>query len=307
MSFKRPVFVSIETSAYSGATLLAFLLGTHPRIATVGEMDGLIAREDPDKYLCSCGWRIRECKFWNSVKVAMGKKGFEFDVAHFDTKFRLNGSPIVQYLRMGSSRNRTLDSIRDLVFHAWPSEIRHLKALVARNTAFIEAVLEVTGKDVFVDTSKDRLRMKSLHRFSDFDVRAIHLVRDVRGVVASRLRRGEVTDAGDAARQWVKLNRKLEVSLQLLPETKRMLLRHEDLCGNVRGTLKQLYNFCEVEPEVRIADFRAVPHHIVGNAMRLGSVSEISLDERWRSLLTEDQQREVTRVAGGLGSQYGYW
>ena len=56
-----PVFVSIETSSYSGATLLAFLLGAHPQIATIGEMDGLIPRENPDEYFCSCGQLIKRC------------------------------------------------------------------------------------------------------------------------------------------------------------------------------------------------------------------------------------------------------
>ena len=307
MSTNSPVFVSVETSAFSGATLLASLLGAHPQIATVGEMNGLIPREDPDEYLCSCGQKIKTCKFWQSVKTAMHNRGFEFDVAHFDTKFVLGGPLFIQYLRMGSFRNRTLDSIRDAVFYAWPGEVRQLKALVARNTAFIEAVLEVTGKKVFVDTSKAPLRLKSLQKFSAFDVRAIHLVRDVRGVVASHLRRDADLNAHKAARQWVRLNQKLKVTLQSLPKEKHMLLRYEDLCQHVQSILEQLYHFCGVVPGVRVADLRAVPHHIVGNAMRLRTLSEIRLDERWKNQLMEEQLREVERVATPLARQYGYW
>jgi hypothetical protein len=305
MSTNRPVFVSVETLAYSGATLLAFLLGAHPQIATVGEMDGLIPREVPDEYLCSCGQRIKVCEFWQSVKIAMQTKGFEFDVAHFDTKFILGGPRLIQYLRMGSSRNHILDSIRDAIFHAWPGETRRLKALVARNVAFIEAVLEVTGKGVFVDTSKDRLRLQSLRKFSTLDVRAIHLVRDVRGVVASRLQREEI-DAREAARQWVKSNQKLRTNLRSLPEEARVLLRYEDLCQDVQGALERLCHFCGVDPGIKVADFRAVPHHIVGNPMRLRAASEIRLDERWKSLLTEDQLKEINQAAGTLSRRYGY-
>jgi hypothetical protein len=306
MSTNCPIFVSVETPAYSGATLLAFLLGTHPRIATVGEMDGLIPREDPDEYLCSCGQRIKVCQFWQSVKIAMHTKGFEFDVAHFDTKFIVGGRRLILYLRTGSSRNHVLDSIRDAIFHAWPGEIRHLKALVARNVAFVEAVLEVTGKDVFVDTSKNRLRLQSLRKFSPLDVRAIHLVRDVRGVVASRLQRGEDIGAREAARQWVKSNQKLQTNLRSLPEEARVLLRYEDLCQDVPGTLERLFHFCGVDPGVKVTDFRAVPHHIVGNPMRLRAVSGIRLDERWKSLLTEDQLKEIEQAAGTLSRRYGY-
>lgn len=306
MSTNHPVFVSIETSAYSGATLLAFLLGTHPQIATVGEMNGLIPHEDPDEYLCSCGQKIKACEFWQSVKSAMGDKGFEFDVAHFNTSFILGGPGLIQYLRYGSFRNRTLDSVRDMLFYAWPGERRQLKALIARNEAFIGAVLEVTGKAVFIDSSKDSLRLKSLRKFSTFDVRAIHLVRDVRGVVASRLRRGEGIDAREAARQWVRLNQKIQTNLQSLPTEAHVLLRYEDLCQDVQGTLERLSYHCGVDLGVKVTDFRAAPHHIIGNKMRLGSVSEVKLDERWKSMLTEDQLKEINQVAGALSRQYGY-
>jgi hypothetical protein len=301
-----PIFVSIEASSYSGATLLAFLLGSHPQIATVGEMNGLISSEDPDAYLCSCGERIKACQFWHAVAGAMRRRGFEFDVAHFGTGFSLGGPRAIHYLRMGSSRNRILDSIRDIIFQSWPQERRQLKALVSRNVALIESVLEVSGKRVFVDTSKDRMRLNALRRFSALDIRAIHLVRDARGVVASRLRRGVGIDAREAARQWVRLHRRLEVTLSALPVERRMLVRYEDVCQDVPGMLRKLYHFCGVDPDVDIANFRAMSHHIVGNPMRLKQLSEIRLDERWRSLLTGEQIDQISQVAAQFLRHYGY-
>lgn len=306
MSTKIPVFVSVATSAYSGATLLAFLLGAHPQVATIGEMDGLIPSEDPDEYQCSCGKRIKACEFWHMVSRAMHERGFEFDIAHFDTKFALNGPRLIRRLRMGSSGIRALDSIRDAMFHAWPAEVRQRKAWVARNVAFVEAVLEVMDKEVFVDTSKGRWRLRSLYEYSTLDVRAIHLVRDVRGVVNSRLRRKTDLDAREAARQWVKLNQKLEMTLESLPEEKRILLRYEDLCQDVQGTLEWLFDFCGVDSSVKVTDLGAVPHHIVGNPMRLSSVSRIELDERWKSQLTEGQLKDIDRTAVTLQGRYGY-
>jgi hypothetical protein len=306
MSADRPVFVSVATSAYSGATLLAFLLGAHPQIGTIGEMNGLIASEDPDKYLCSCGNRIKACGFWQSVKAAMRERGFEFDVAHFDTRFIPSGPPLIQRLRMGSFRSSTLDSIRDRIFQISPGEARRLETWVARNVAFVEAVLEVMEKEVFVDTSKDRWRLKSLQEFSSLDVRAIHLVRDVRGVACSQLRRKASLDAREAARRWAKLNQKLEITLQSLPKERQFLLRYEDLCQDAHGTLEHLFRFCGVDSGVRVTDFREAAHHIVGNVMRLENPSEVRLDQRWKSYLTERQLEEIDRVAGTLRHRYGY-
>lgn len=300
-----PIFVSIQTSAFSGATLLARLLGAHPQIATVGEMDGLIAREDPQTYLCSCGEKIRECSFWRAVQREMEARGHTFDIAHFDTTFAVGGPRLLQRLRSRSLGHRRLDAIRDTLLGEWPSEQGRIRALVDRNEAFIAAVLAVTGKQVFVDTSKDRLRLRMLRRYGRYDVRAIHLVRDVRGVVASRLRRGAPIDAQEAARQWYKLHQKLQRSIELLPPDKRMRVRYEDLCRDMPGTLSMLSRFCGVDPSVATPDLQA-PQHIVGNAMRLRQLGAINCDERWRSILTSDQLRTIDRTAGRLSLRYGY-
>lgn len=58
MSTNHPLFVSAETSAYSSTKLPAFLLGANLGIATVGQVDGLVPREDPDKFSWSYGQRI---------------------------------------------------------------------------------------------------------------------------------------------------------------------------------------------------------------------------------------------------------
>src|SRR5438094_9155726 len=114
-----------------------------------------------------------------------------------------------------------MDSMRDTLFQAWPAERRRLKALIARNEAFIESVLTVTGKRVFVDTSKDNLRLNALHRYSSCDIRAIHLMRDARGVVASRLQRRRGVDTHEAARQWAKIHQRVESTVSTWPEAKR--------------------------------------------------------------------------------------
>lgn len=306
MNTNSPLFVSLETSAFSGATLLSFLLGTHPGIATVGEMSGLITNANPDEYLCSCGKKIKCCEFWDSVKAAMAKRGFEFDVARFDTQFN-HGPRFIRRLRESFLANSTLDAFRTAALFALPGEGRQNKTLVARNIAFIESVLEVTGKDVFVDSSKGSFRIKALRRFSSFDMRAIHLVRDVRGFVASTLRRGLSRDAATAAQDWVKTHRRAEITLKSWPEEKHIRIRYEDLCQNPKSTLENLYDFCEVAPHARMQDFREISQHIIGNEMRLRSESEITLDERWKTQLTAEQLIEIERIAGAFARRYGYY
>lgn len=296
------MFVGIETSSYSGATLLAFLLNAHPQIASIGEMNGLIPSEDPETYLCSCGKPIKACEFWQSIVREMARRGFDFDVANFQMVFQFPGSRWRQSLRAGAFPIAALNRLRDALLQFLPSERRQFQALVARNLAFIEAVLAETGKCVFVDTSKDHLRARALKMFAAYPVRVVHLVRDPRGVTASRLRRGVPIDAREAARQWVRLHSRL----QRLADDHYLRVRYEDLCRHPREVLQQVYAFCGVDPHFEIVNLAATQHHIVGNAMRLENLSAIQLDERWRDRLTAVQQNEIWQIAGKLGAQYGY-
>jgi hypothetical protein len=109
-----------------------------------------------------------------------------------------------------------------------------------------------------------------------------------------------------AARLWVNGNHNIERQLRVLPEDKYLRVRYEDMCRDLPQTLERLHFFCGVEPEPIIDDFRSVPQHIVGNKMRLRSSSEIKLDERWRTELTEGKLREVDQVVRPMQHVYGY-
>ncbi len=299
----RVPLVFIAAQSHSGSTLLAFLLGTHPEIATIGEMTGLIPTVDPNEYLCSCGQKIKECEFWRAIASVMQTKGFQFEVANFDTSFELGNHRVIRRLRSGSLRSNTLEAIRDTIFRAWPGQTYQLRELAARNKALAEAVLEVTGERVLVDSSKEHMRIKYLLRYSDLDIFVIHLVRDVRGVATDHLYH---MSARRTARSWVNRNKNIPRQLAALPDNRHIRIRYEDLCQDTQGTLERLHRFCGVEPGVVVTDFRSVPHHIVGNKMRLCSSSEIKLDERWKRELTKDQLKEIDRVAGAMNRQYGY-
>src|SRR5688572_27934431 len=90
---RRLSFVYLTSSPFSGSTLFSFLVNSHPQIATVGEMTGPIASQDPDKYRCSCGEKIRECTFWLQITAKMVSRGFVFDPGRFDTRMRLGSGP----------------------------------------------------------------------------------------------------------------------------------------------------------------------------------------------------------------------
>jgi len=188
-----------------------------------------------------------------------------------------------------------------------PGQASRIKTMAARNVAFVETVLELTGSRVFVDSSKDRMRPKALRRFSAFDVRMIQLVRDPRGVVASNLRRDEQLEAGQVARSWSRRHHRVAVTLESWPRDSYILVRYEDLCSDPGGALDRIFRFCRVDPTSGVDGAKNVSHHLVGNPMRLTRISDIRPDERWRDQLSIGQLEAIEREAGEMGKKYGYY
>jgi hypothetical protein len=179
--------------------------------------------------------------------------------------------------------------------------------LIARNEAFVHSVLEITGKQVFVDTTKRVRRFKYLSKYSNLDVRVVFLIRDARGSVASQMRHFEGMSASEAARAWAKGLSGIERIWKQIPAQKRTILRYEDLCRDPQATLQGLYRFFDVDPGYVIDDLGSLPpHHIVGNAARMRSISNIRLDERWKRVLSSDQLDVIQQIAGSLNQSFGY-
>ncbi len=65
-----------------------------------------------------------------------------------------------------------------------------------------------------------------------------------------------------------------------------MQIAYSDLCADTEGTINAICRFLDLEP-VSLSDFAGAPHHVIGNAMRLGDFSEIRERTDWKEKLTE--------------------
>jgi hypothetical protein len=298
-------FVFLMAHSFSGSTLLSFLLGAHPEIATVGEM--FIAQGiDPQSYVCSCGQRIGECPFWRRISLEMAARGIPYDVRRNEASFSTNGVGRVSHLLLAAEpRGRVLETARSAALALIPGAKRELDRRLRINEALAEVVTGLRGARAFVDASKRPGRLLHLRRIPSLDIRVIHMVRDGRAVTRSTMRNlGRSAEEG--ARSWLGSARDAERLRPRFPEDRWMTLRYEDLCRQPGATLDRISRFIGVTPGSGVPDFRSVDHHIIGNRMRLSHTSEISLDERWRTEMPADQIRAVERVAGPALDQYGY-
>lgn len=296
--------VFIASPSFSGSTLLATILGAHPEIATVGEMTGPIRSVDVETYLCSCGARIRDCAFWSRVADRMRQKGHPFDVANFRTRFYIGRNRVVQQVRSRSFHLPALDAARDAIVRLWPGHSRDLNALRLRNRAFIESVLEISGKPVFLDASKDPIRIKYLSEIDGLDLKVVHLVRDARAT-ANSFRKNARLRIGPAARRWRRIHRSIERFSAGGRVSGLMTLRYEDLCTDPEGCFDAVSRFAGVG-SAPFPGFSPETQHVLGNRMRIASGRSIALDESWREQLTAEQVSLIESIAGRENRRYGY-
>lgn len=298
----------IVSPAYSGSTLLAALLATHPAIGTIGERGHfhrkMVARPVIGSPFCSCGRRFDECDFWlavsQQVQAAVSPAGYR---RPFST-FRL-------YPSLPRRLNRYVEKLclRHALQHTsqqlpWPVRGRYRQAAQA-NAALIQAVLQVSGKSVFLDASKSEMDAVLLNDLPGFRVMVLHLIRDGRAQVYSTLRHHQDRDAAQASRQWAG---RIRAQQRLLGLAGLPLLRlgYEALCADPAGTMASIFTFAGLPADQGSLAFRQPHLHIMGNPMRLSHDSEIIDRQAWRTSLTAEQLATFTQIAGDLNSSLGY-
>ncbi len=293
----------IASPSYSGSTLLTRLLNAHPRIATIGELKwGDI---DLESYACSCGALLRECGFWNEVSRRVQSRGLPFDLNRPPTDFRCRASPIADRVLRARVRGGAFESLRSGLASLLPARRKEWPTVRAVNRAIVEAVLELKRADVFLDASKDPVRLKHLLDSGDYDVWLIQLIRDGRGVVNSAIK-NQSEPAELAAREWRRTHEQIQRLASRIGQTRVLRLRYEDLCEDPATALAQTYGFLGLPPCDAVSTNGSVPHHILGNRMRLVPNIEIRPDEKWRRELPPAACDRFERIAGRLNRHFGY-
>jgi hypothetical protein len=310
-SLRQPIrYAYVVSTSYSGTTLLSILLDSHPAIVSIGEVDNTI-REAIEagrhaEYPCSCGAPIRACYFFSEVKRRCAQQGVELDLHDFGVSLGHRMGPNSRKLLFGWPTHLVwLARARSALLNQLPPYRRHVNHVFNRSIAIARAALDVSGKDVFLDTSKAVARVPYLHRYSELDLHVIHIVRDVRAFAQSSGRRGR-TRTDQAARSWVRTHTNALRLASLVGEDRYFRLRWEDFCVRPDESLDRICRFLGAEPTELIAGVNERPHHVIGNRMRLNPVGSIRSDESWPGAMTSQQLATCERVAGRMNRLFGY-
>jgi hypothetical protein len=302
--------VYILGCGHSGSTLLALLLGSHPEACTVGEMR---VPKIGEEYLCSCGEPIKTCQFWSNVRDRMAKRGIpNFDILKARLSIHDSENAYVHRLLDPLPRGTFLETVRNVGLNISPAWHSHLRDVHHRNKSLMDALFEITGARMVIDSSKIAIHLRYLLKSPELRIKIIFLVRDGRAVATSQLGHGftngdrrETIEA--TAWNWIRSNDSCErVLAEDVPAEQKMFLRYEDLCQSPEGKLREVYEFIGLDPNNIVLNFRSKQQHIVGNEMRMKSGTDIKLDERWRKVFTPEDIQVYGAIAGDMLRKYGY-
>lgn len=293
--------IYITGAGRSGGTLLGRLLDQVEGMFYAGELRQ-IWRPGLEQRLCACGSSIGACDFWQAVfQRAWGGLG-ALDLAWMDAmRLRLT---------------RTRHALRRLPPAGRDPELDRFVAVLG---SLYQAVAEVSGCRVIVDSSRTTAYAMLLGRLPDLQIRPLHLVRDPRAVVYSwqRQRSGALAPIAARLRRKRALLAALEWNVQTLlaeqwcDRADGLRVRYEDLIAQPQSTLRTVLRWAGVEAELDfIKDGAAhlMPGHSVeGNVYRLSSGSvPLREDNTWRTSLAPILRWQTILLCGLGMMRYAY-
>ncbi len=294
--------VYIAGLGHSGSTLLGSLLGQLDGFFFVGEMAST-ARAFANGDLCGCGEPLVSCPTWSAI---------------LEAAFPAENGGSRSQLAIDRAEGRALGVVRQaLRSHGLFPRAPRLDAGRNAYAAVLRAIGKTTGSRVVVDSSKWPGYGYLLDGIDGVDLTVVHLVRDPRAVVDSRLksvaRRGVPVSPGPTpfAAVWDVWNATVEL---LWGRSRYLRLRYEDLAREPAKAVRRIAALAgEPANGLRFVGKDTVAiaptHTVAGNRgrFRTGEV-RLRLDDEWArsDRLSSHQYAAVSALTWPLRLRYGY-
>lgn len=291
----------------SGSTILDIILNGHREITGVGEVSLLAADWSEENRLCSCGKPYSDCEFWGQL---------------------FNGDAPLPELEKAIRKTERQSSIPMLLSNSLP--LKTVGRYGKYHRLLFDYVSGRTGASIIVDSSKSARytggRFLALKKFTDADVRVIHLVRNGLSTLESLLVTGSNwhlegynsdvgMSAARAAAGWLNANAGAMMLGKKLGKGRYLRLRYEDFVENPEPAIRRIGRFAgfdsgELVEKIRAEEFFHVGHMVGGNRVRLNKYVKLKKPDRKKqrknSLLRAGQRLVFLILCGRLQQYYGY-
>ena len=302
--------LSIVGPGRSGTTVLAGILGSVEGVVDVGELRWLWRRGLIERRTCGCGLPVDECPLWSAVvaEVVAERTGSTGDVA----------AEIAAAQELLTSRRHRLRVIRSA---ATGADWRPLEPIRTVTAQLVQALAEVSGARVVVDSSKRAQDAAVLTGLPDIDHYVLHMVRDPRAVAFSWGRQDKTIRVAGGTRamgsrgllssvsRWMENGLGAAALRPHLPSDRWLSLRYEDFAAHPRAAIESILAFLGEEGASPFVDDDSVVldvnHTVAGNPNRfqVGKV-RIRLDDEWRRSMPRSRQLLVQALTWPLRRRF---
>jgi Sulfotransferase family len=291
----------------SGSTLLDRLLGTHPNIASCGELCNLVRAFRSREEYCSCGSVVGDCVFWNAAIRRWRETISGHDLGEYED------------LRTNFESRYSLANPLDGPHAASSNYLRYLDY----TRALFDAIAQESCASIIVDSSKSPARAASLSRICELDIVLLHLVRDPRGV-ASSLARSYAKAPREGLQQairgrsvartgiaWMVTNL-FASRLRRVRRGQSILVRYEDYVAQPTRVFQHIGTLLGselqevVQRALSAASAEPEQHMVAGNRMRMKPAARLMPEARSIGNLRFLQYLVVTLLTLPLMLRFGY-
>lgn len=265
----------------SGSTFLDILLHNHPEIVSVGALSNFFDWAIKDA-TCACDSEFSQCEFWGKICDNFCANG-------------QNQDSLRKEQLMVESRANFIKLLRDEL----PASLTSKYGTVMRD--LFESIAKSSGKSFIVDSSKSARevvgRAYALARYTSLDVKLIHLVRDVRGVIWSVMKgpgspersqpNSILLRALKSTVGWILANIACLYITRRLGDHAVLVMRYENLVSNPEKEITRIGNFLEIDVKELVQRIESkasftVGHNLGGNRLRFSDQITIKPDYEWQ-------------------------
>ena len=265
----KPVdLIYILGAGHCGSTLLSLCLDQHKSVVGLSEIITL-NRKSP-------GWSgskfVLSDHFWSEVNRDM--------------------------------RERFSERLTEVPFNLRQS-LPYYDLAIQRNKVALESILNISGKSIICDSSKDSKRLDVLLGSKLFKVKVIYLVRDGRAIVHSYRRK-----YGSWLPGWFNLTRTDRAARQLKNKygsDNWLTVRYEDMVSDLEGSLVKICNFAGINFDSNMlnpdtSDFNGLG----GNNLLNRPIDSIKLDTAWKTEMPTMVRIFTSATVLSYNRRYGY-
>jgi hypothetical protein len=304
--------VSVVSDYRSGSTLLDQLLGAHPEVCSVGEVQHLAAyaREDRSLYdpqhplRCSCGETVPDCRFWSNVEANLGRPLSQLNLQ--PRLFEWQPRKKAEERNLRNRIRRQLEKHPSLIDFYPVSSLLRMDKTGEDSFALFDAIAAETNACYIVDASKSMQRFQALRSAQPDRLWLILLCRDYRGVIYSKMKRGRSIEASAAS--WVNRVKDMDAMSKQIPADHVYRLRYEDLCVQPETEIRKLCAFLDIEfTNAMMSRPSEGIHHIGGSPSKFQSKQQqIKLDDEYRHAFNAHDLSTIREIVGPAAASWGY-